>query len=167
MAWNQPYVKAAERILEAFWGDRGFPVDPVYIANELGIKVVRAPLPPRVSGALVKMPGEDPVILIHSGDHIRRQRFTCAHELGHYVYLVRSNEDLESFEVVDLRSPLSSQGTDPKERFANNFAANLLMPRAEVRRLLAKGYDELEMARYFGVSEEAMRYRVRFVQEHP
>src|SRR5579872_2579934 len=128
-------VNEAERMRMSFWRG-GFPVDPVQIARTLGIDVRQAVLSPDVSGALVKKLGEDPVILMNANDAPNRQRFTCAHELGHFV---ERGNDPDAYEYVDLRDTIwSAAGTDPAEVFANNFAANLLMPAAEVRELVKR-----------------------------
>jgi Zn-dependent peptidase ImmA (M78 family) len=150
--------KEAERIRISVWGDT-FPVDPVLIARRLGVDVREAPLSSNVSGALVKRFGEDPTILLNAVDHPHRQRFTAAHELGHYV---SHESDPDEYEYVDLRDTVfSAAGTKPEEVFANAFAANLLMPAEEVRRLQKEGYTLTQMALYFGVSQDAMHFRLK------
>lgn len=44
-------------------------------------------------------------------------------------------QDGEQYEYIDLRGDHSSTGQNADEVFANQFAANLLMPADEVRRL--------------------------------
>jgi Zn-dependent peptidase ImmA (M78 family) len=148
----------AERIIATLWGGYGFPVDPVRIARDLGINVVDADLDPDVAGALVKEPGRDPVILVNASDSRNRKRFTVAHEVGHFV---RRASQPEQFSYIDRRSTLSSLGADPDEIYANAFAANLLMPEDEVRRLHGDGVSDLELGLRFGVSAEAMNYRLK------
>lgn len=151
-------AQEAERLRASAWGDK-FPVDPVQIARRLGINVRQAPLSPDVSGALVKKLGQDPTILLNADDHPNRQRFTAAHELGHFVS--RENEP-DEYEYVDLRDTVfSSAGTNPDEIFANQFAANLLMPEREVSRLKDESYTPTQMALYFGVSQDAMAFRLK------
>lgn len=151
-------AQEAEQIRAAAWGDK-FPVDPVQIARQFGIDVRQAHLSENVSGALVKKFGQDPTLLLNARDHPNRQRFTAAHELGHFV---GREEAPDEYEYVDLRDTVfSPAGTDPVEIFANQFAANLLMPEAEVRRLKEEGYTPTQMALYFGVSQDAMGYRLK------
>ena len=153
MADRDP-AQEAERIRLSTWEADRFPVDPVLIARQLGIDVRRAVLRQDISGALVKRLGEDPAILLNANDHRNRQRFTCAHELGHFV--TRESEP-DRYEYVDLRDTMySASGRDPEEIFANRFAAHLLMPEAEVRRLAGTGMSATLMARHFGVSQDAM-----------
>lgn len=149
---------AASGILRDVWGDRGFPVDPVWVANRLGLRVIEAQLKPDISGALVKKPDDDPVIVLNASDSTFRKRFTCAHELGHYVSRVARAES--SYEYVELRGPRAASGRDPEEIFANNFAACLLMPEDEVRRLHGEGHHESVIAARLGVSGEALGYRL-------
>jgi Zn-dependent peptidase ImmA (M78 family) len=59
---------------------------------------------------------------------------------------------------VTVRPPWASTAI---ERFANAFAAALLMPEKDVRRLRTLGMSEQEMARELGVSEAAMVNRLK------
>jgi Zn-dependent peptidase ImmA (M78 family) len=134
------------------------PVDPIYIAQGLGLKVYTAILDEGVSGMLVKRPGLDPAIYLNKRDSKNRQRFTCAHELGHYVQ--RASTDDDAWEYVDERGPSAGQGTHPDEIYANGFAAALLMPAAAVKHLHRAGFTAAEMAYRLGVSVEAMKIRL-------
>ncbi|HEY5993318.1 MAG TPA: ImmA/IrrE family metallo-endopeptidase [Gallionellaceae bacterium] len=152
-----PY-DAAQEILNEIWKERGLPVDPVWIAGQLGMRVVEMDLPDEVSGALIKETGKDPLIALSSSDSKNRKRFTCAHEIGHYINRKRNNN--ENYEYVDLRSAMSSKGQDPEEIYANRFAAQLLMPHAIVKELHEQGLHSIGMASRFGVSDEAMNHRL-------
>jgi len=157
--------KDAQRLLEQTWGDQddvSIPVDPVRIAHRLGVEVRRAVMDDDVSGALVKKPGRDAVILLNASDSHNRQRFTCGHELGHYYK--RVNDGTAEFEFVDRRDELASTGTNAEEIYANQFAAELLMPERHVRRLHKQTPDIADLALRFGVSPEAMSYRLKNLQ---
>jgi Zn-dependent peptidase ImmA (M78 family) len=161
MSIQKDATAAAERILGTFWGD-DIPVDPVRIARGLGIQVLDARLDPQVAGALVKKGDRDPSIVLNADDSSKRKRFTCAHEIGHYV----KRDATEEYEYLDLRGQLASAGTDPDERYANAFAASLLMPERQVRRLHKDGFGEVELAAIFDVSREAMHYRLTNLSLH-
>jgi len=155
----------ARELLERAWMEDGperlvLPVDPFAIAFKLGLQVFTdRNLPPDVSGMLRKRPGyEDPEILLNSSDSRNRQRFTCAHELGHYTQRVKTGND-DYWEYVDRRDPLSSEGLNPDEVYANQFAAELLMPRDVVSQR-AEGSNAAALALDFGVSGDAMRFRL-------
>jgi Zn-dependent peptidase ImmA (M78 family) len=148
----------AERILADLWGDAGIPIDPVRIARTLGIRVVNAELDPDVSGALVKERQKDPVIFLNATDSPNRQRFTAAHELGHFV---KRSDDPDQYEYIDRRDALATTGRDPEEIYANQFAAALLMPEKDVRSLAELKLTDVQMALRFDVSLEAMQYRLQ------
>jgi Zn-dependent peptidase ImmA (M78 family) len=155
----------AWELLQKTWGGEDpsrlvLPVDPFAIARKLGIQVfIDSSLPPEVSGMLRKLAGyDDPEILLNAEDSRNRQRFTCAHEIGHYSQRVKDGVD-EAWEYVDKRDALSSKGMKPEEIYANKFAAELLMPKKAVERLTAK-YAPATLAYEFGVSADAMRFRL-------
>ncbi len=149
--------KDAAKLLNAT-GGVSIPVDPVAIARTAGLRVLEAELDENTLGALVKRPGKDPTILLNEKDSDNRRRFTCAHELGHFV---RRAEETDEYATVDLRNSLSAAGEDPDEIYANEFAASLLMPKSEVRALHALEMSDLEMAIRFKVSREAMQFRLK------
>jgi hypothetical protein len=133
------------------------PVDPFYIAQELGVKVYTAGIDGRLPGIIRKRPGEDLEIYLQSSDSRNRQRFTCAHALGHYV--TRSDADNEeAYEYIEHRAMLDS--SEPEEICANQFAASLLMPREAVKELKDK-YGVAILAYRFGVSSDAMNFQLK------
>ena len=149
--------EAAERVRKEFWGD-DVPVDPAQVAEALGLEVLAAQLGPELAGALVKEAGKDPRIFLNGADNPNRKRFTCAHEIGHFV----KRSDAESdYEYFDFRDSFSSAGTDAEERYANAFAAALLMPKSRILEMKKEGLKDIEMASRLGVSREAMVYRLK------
>ncbi|EPZ6667431.1 ImmA/IrrE family metallo-endopeptidase, partial [Escherichia coli] len=64
------------------------------------------------------------------------------------------------YEYADFRGEESKCGTDPDEIFANQFAAELLMPADEVKKLHAQGNPSYVIAHHFGVSDDAINYRL-------
>lgn len=149
---------SALMLQESIWKSRGFPVDPVWIAKQLGIDVIETELPDDVSGALIKEADQDPVIILSQADSKNRKRFSCAHELGHYAHRINGSDH---YEYIDLRGQSSRNGKDPEEIFANQFAAELLMPSEDVCNLHKKGKPSFIMASYFGVSDDAIRFRLK------
>src|ERR1035441_987140 len=96
---RQEAERDAQSLLETVWADDGLPiripVDPVVIAKRLGVDAFAAKLAPEVSAAIVKKPGRDPSILLNRMDGELRQRFSCAHELGHFVRRTNTFGDVE------------------------------------------------------------------------
>lgn len=139
-------------------GKMRLPVDVFQIAERLGIRVEPTPLPKNVAGFIIKEANEEtPTIYVNEKDGPQRQRFTVAHELGHFI---THREDAE-IAYVDNRDELASSGTDPLERRCNAFAAELLMPEALVERYWAEGWRFEEMRSRFDVSKAAMLTRLK------
>ena len=86
-----------------------------------------------------------------------RRRFTVAHEIGHH--LLHSDGAAVLCRPADVET---AQGTErAREREANRFAAELLMPEAMVREAADRdGPDPIALAPRFGVSDVAMAYRL-------
>lgn len=147
------------------------PVDPFFIARRLGLRVYLSQLEPGVSGMMRMQPGPNegrsrppsvpryPEIHLDETDSRDRQRFACAHQLGHYLKRAAAGNADEPWEYVDRREDLASQGSDPEEIYANEFAAHLLMPRDLVQR--RKGERSVATLAYeFGVPSDAMNLRL-------
>lgn len=146
--------------MERFWNQRSIPVDPFTIGRRMGLDVKRGPLPENVSGVLRKIPGDVAVIVLEDSDSLNKKRFTCAHELGHYILRAGDADYMNVEGYVELRSTGPSPGEISDEVFANQFAAFLLMPREEVLLRCKSDRHVYMLAPHFGVSDEAMRYRL-------
>jgi hypothetical protein len=156
----------AEELLATAWRKRGpsglfLPVDPGEIALRLGIGVFngRDDFPPDVSGGLRKAPGyADPEILLSPLDSRSRQRFTCAHELGHCIRWMKRGDE-GSWDHADGRDLLQEHDDDPEEAYTNGFATELLMPRDVILARLG-GANTPALAFDFGVTADVMRFRL-------
>ncbi|MGB3615801.1 MAG: ImmA/IrrE family metallo-endopeptidase [Elainellaceae cyanobacterium] len=157
----------AEQMLSEVWDNAGFPVDPVTIAKKLGLHVVETDLPDAIAGALLKEEGKDPMIVMHYQDSTQRKRFTCAHELGHYSRRVAERDTGGVYNYVDLRHRPSKADQSLEDLFADEFAANLLMPTSEIARLQRRGDSMLQAMVHFGVSEAALTYRLNVLDLSP
>jgi hypothetical protein len=134
------------------FGGTEVPVPVEAIAEDLCGLVVEESPGLEVSGMLI--PGERRVFL-NSNEPLERRRFTLAHELGHWICQCLEGKTAPRY------CRASDVGLDPSakaiEREANVFAAELLMPEAEVREAFSLGSP---LAVYFGVSDEAMSWRL-------
>jgi Zn-dependent peptidase ImmA (M78 family) len=95
-----------------------------------------------------------PVIVVNSRQPSARQRFTVAHELGHYYLRHRRGSFAEP------------GGASRQERDAERFAANLLMPAAWVLHYWTAYAANREnrvsiLAALFEVSQAALRVRLK------
>lgn len=150
----------AKTLLSRHWatpeGDYPVPVDPIYLARQLGMEVYLSDLAPDVSAVLVASPGQQTSIYLNRSDVRVRQRFSCAHEIGHY--LRRRAAGQEQFGFIDRRDHFSSTGEDPEECWANQFAAALLMPADLLQASPQRNPHQL--APVFDVSPQAMTHRL-------
>lgn len=146
---------AAQELLSRHW-DRQLPIDPVKIATAAGVSVYGrggwADLNYPYSGYYRKYDGV-PSIEYNVSEPPVRQRFTVAHELGHFAL---GHED-----TPRDAGNFQSSG-DLRERQANKFAAELLMPASLVVHYYQNGVaSSVEaLANIFGVSKDAMGYRL-------
>lgn len=140
------------------------PVDPVKLANDLGVKVYNAKFGQEHLAGLLAIRGNDPTIYVNADDHPVRKRFTVAHELGHFLLHGRGRQD-DFVDVSDnFRTVVDPEAAwTPERRMeweANAFASALLMNEDLVRRKWDE-IGELEgLARWFQVSKPAMTYRL-------
>lgn len=143
------------------------PVPLDILAHRLGLRVQPALLGDEVSGVLV-LDGEQGTIGVNSSQAPVRQRFTIAHEIGHYeLHKSSSRLFIDKTYSAFLRSDASSTGEDRQEIEANQFAAALLMPsdlvRSELERIVIDLADEsslASLAENFQVSRQAMSFRL-------
>lgn len=138
------------------------PVRLPEVARALGVSVKAATLGPGISGEIRPTPdGAGYVIRINRHDPPKRQRFTVAHELAHFI-LHRDEIGNGIEDDVLYRSGLS----DRREQQANRLAADILMPEGlldeakEAAEEKGVGDIHLYLADLFGVSEAAMRIKV-------
>jgi len=133
------------------------------VCEMLGITVYRAALgedlSKTVSGAFLNHAELGMSILVNLAMTPGRRRFTVAHELAHALF--HSN---------DRRYVVSTAAKDPRERFADTFAGEFLMPAEGVRRVMEEqGFgpriedvtEVIHLQRFFGVSFITALVRLR------
>ena len=148
---------AASEVLSTYW-DGTVPVDPIAIARKLGVQVFNAQLGDDEWGMIIGSEfGAD--IYLDEDQPPTRYRFSCAHELGHYIDHQRANvEPLPPGSgYVDKRSTAGA-GTR-NEIYANEFAASILMPEDPFRRMASENKSDFLLAITFDVSPDAVKWR--------
>lgn len=143
-----------------------FPINLNDVAAALGAKVYSAQFrDPDISGMVIfdadrvpkgAAPGTNGTIFLKQGEYPLRSRFTLAHELGH-VALGHKNGGV----ITDFYRGRSNGYGDARERDANAFAAELLMPRELFARLWDSGSSEEDLSLAFGVSVTAVAVRAK------
>ena len=125
--------------------------------SSLGIRLARKPLRDDYSGFLHEENGSW-VMGVNSLHHPNRQRFTLAHELGHYFLHRESKQEFDDNYVFTRAEELSN----PMEWEANQFAAEFLMPTEDFRDAIQSGTTQVsELAKFFSVSTMAVRIRAK------
>jgi Zn-dependent peptidase ImmA (M78 family) len=116
-----------------------FPVDPHRIAEDEDIHIIpKRPDQPGVSGGIIF--SDAGVAIFHSTDIANAgfQRFTIAHELGHY-FLEGHPEEVQKVAPIHVSRAGFTQGDSSIELEADHFASGLLMPTRLVRGALDRG----------------------------
>ena len=149
-------------------GCRQAPVDVEKVAQQQNAIVHRQAVDDDFSGYLFRdVRHSSAVIGVNSKHHPNRQRFTIAHELGHYLLHAGNEVHVDRQFVVMRRDQRSSEGTDVHEMEANLFAAELLMPEEFLEQEEDLGsidfLDEdviAKLAKKYRVSQQAMTIRL-------
>jgi len=129
---NKLIAEAASQLVSRLIESRGHdtpPFSPEEYARLLGMKIVKANLG-KVNAALVES-GEGYIIRVNESDIPTRQRFSCAHEIGHVLF---NQVGLETHvRTIEYRSTFDPSGTNrvramARERLCDVAATKLLMP---------------------------------------
>lgn len=118
-------VRSLAGALQARFRQAGPPFNPFLYAEKLRLPIQYGPI--EAEGVLADWPSPNRRIILRDGDtrvsqpKARRERFTLAHELGHFVLREELREEV----------PISCfRLDDPEEEYlCNTFAEELLMPR--------------------------------------
>jgi Zn-dependent peptidase ImmA (M78 family) len=147
------------------------PVDELIRAQ--GVEIAKKRFDDETSGLIYVDPKSGHAVIGLNVSHSKtRQRFTLAHELGHFLLHKRSGGGLHVDErdfFVRFRDQHSADGSDREEREANAFAAELLMPTSFLVRDVKDLPDGLslsddtairELSSRYGVSLQALSFRL-------
>jgi Zn-dependent peptidase ImmA (M78 family) len=151
------------------------------VAERCGATVTAFDLGENISGVL-HIKNNKASIGYNPSESKVRQRFTVAHELGHFILHKNEEKDKIYIDNENYFFPLKFRSTNLKlsdqdfneELQANAFAAALLMPIRLVQRE-TKNYNGFdlsddnmitEMAKKFEVSKQAMSYRIFSLAEN-
>ncbi len=139
------------------------PIKLGKLAKEFGVKIKIAILGNNISGQITKEDGLY-IIRVNRYEAYERQRFTIAHELGHFLL---------HKEIIDKQNGIKDnvlyRSGNPEiiEFQANRIAADILMPLDQVRNIRDKYNKKFEekdvleiLAAHFRVSKSAMKIRL-------
>lgn len=144
----------------------GPPVNIEGIIRAMGVELDRkAPLDKEISGQLERLPNGKFKISVNKNDGYFRQRFTMAHELGHFLlhaHLIGDGVDDSKAYRSEPQGTFYNQAITPREETqANQFAANLLLPEAVIRKLATPGASLKQISVGLKASLPATKIRMR------
>lgn len=153
-------------LLQKF-GINELPIPIKKLAKEMGLTVRPHDFGPNVSGMLMIDKGKG-IIGYNPLEPVVRQRFTIAHEIGHYeLHRVGNEIFVDNHFKALFRDKKSSTGEEQREREANAFAAAILMPKDKLEEKIKEMDFDLgdetaikELAKIFEVSIQAMSFRI-------
>jgi Zn-dependent peptidase ImmA (M78 family) len=137
---------------------RQVPIDVSACSNAVGLDVFVTELPEGISGMIVKGNSNSGfVCYVDKNEPSVRQRFTAAHELGHFMlHRHMIGDGLKDSYLLRAEGLTNSQESE-----ANRFAADLLMPRDLIADAMKNGTTTVSgLASLFKVSEVAMSIRL-------
>lgn len=147
------------------------PVDVVAIAKSMGVMCENGELDPEISGQLERIPRpkgfmvDQFKITVNKTHGEQRRRFTIAHEIGHFLLhkdLIGDGvDDNKAFRSTAMGNFHNTKIGPREEAEANNFAAQLLMPKYLLEQEIENGSSFYDLCRDFGVSQSAMEYRLK------
>ena len=154
-------IKLSEQfnIVKAFMHQA--PVDVENMARALGIRLRKSNLKSSISGMIERQGDNEYIITVNENHPLTRQRFTIAHEIGHFIYH-KGKMDSPITDNIMYRAENNLEIGRKEESQANSFAANVLMPEPLVRKLVEKhGKKNIDaIADELGVSRQAMKIRI-------
>lgn len=137
------------------------------LCKKLNLKCLAAEYPRDISGAIIKDDDDEGYTIYVNKDHPKsRQRFTIAHEIGHYIsYLCDSYSKQELDKNKGFEDQLMYYRKDGNisnaEIEANLIAAEILMPEERVKVMARDNLTIEQMSEIFFVSQAAMTIRLQ------
>lgn len=122
------------------------PVDVINVAESEGFEIEYEQL-----AVCAQFNRFEKFIVVNKKDHLNRQRFSIAHELGHFY--LHHDMDYHSF---NGRTDDFGRFRTVQENEAFEFARELLVPLTHINQYLKEGLSIDEMALRFLVSKEVM-----------
>jgi len=139
------------------------PIDPKKCAESYSVVVNGVKMNDNVSGLF--MTKDSVSYIMYNLDEVKqRQRFTIAHEFGHFILHKDVKLFIDKSQKTLYRNSASTTGESLKEREANAFAASLLMPKALIEEEITNSPKNTDVVDYlaekFDVSPLAMSIRL-------
>ncbi len=139
------------------------PVDIKKASEIINAELVFIEMPKSVSGLIIAPTPDMPAygISINSRHSHYHQRFTVAHEIGHLLlgHLEGSHPNITMFS--DIQN--FALGHHPREREANIFAAEMLIPTPHIKDIVfSAGWRDINsLCRLYGASQQAIQIKLK------
>lgn len=162
MPLSERPAEVAERIIDQC-RIKSAPVDLHKIAQENSIEISSSTTIDADGWILFPKDQKWAAIKYRPNMTLGRQRFTIAHELGHFF--------LKNVDTDEQSCQIDGGQKNEHERDADEFASNLLMPEKLIKKTIGtkiKGYEDiLKIGQSFEVSQQAAALRLMQVTSHP
>lgn len=173
---NEYYVADAIQIAEeilAVYMDKPFGATPIFqVIRDFDFEVCNSDLNNfdeggisgiiKVNGNTKDFYGTDKIIITNMNDPISHQRFVAAHELGHYIMDCLGDSKYLDPNILFEEKYKYNSHQDKKEKCADQFAAELLMPTKK----FVYRYNVASKA-YFGNKKKIVEYLADYFQVKP
>ncbi len=136
------------------------PADIIAIAKNNNINVYKMDMPNDNIMGIIRYDSKSDsfIIALNKKLSLNQQRFTLAHELGHFFL---NRKELQSEELhIDIMYRI----TDEEEKEVEYFAGALLMNKTLLEKTYEKIKDIKDLAKLFEVSESDMTYRLKILE---
>jgi Zn-dependent peptidase ImmA (M78 family) len=146
---------------------KGYELQIEELCKKLNLGCFIADFEDNISGAIIKDDEGDTYSIYANKEHPRnRRRFTFAHEIGHYISYQKNSHSRKELEIKGgfedrAISYRKDNHYSKAETEANLIAAELLMPKDMVLKLVNEALTPEEMAEKFYVSPSAMTIRLQ------
>lgn len=139
---------------------------PIFrVMQECGLDYILRPLPENISGYMACLENSRYLAIVNNVHAISRQRFTAAHQLGHFIHhrelLGQGTVDSLEYRSVPGFSHHNTHLSPLHENQASAFAANVLMSRQAIEKLRKSGLRTTKaLADELGVTYRMMALRL-------
>lgn len=139
------------------------PVDPFELAGNYGLKFSVAIFEDDTISGYLNL--SEKRIYLNANDPLPRQVFTAAHEFGHFVLGHKISGGVD----VLYRKAIGDHQNDQKEKEANAFAAELLVPeefivkQKKLLNHLSLDQQIAKLSQIFKVSKQVISYRLKLL----
>lgn len=166
---------SAERLLKDIYDDFIFEVDPFFIANSLGIKIIKNDNMEHNEAGKCYINNEIVIEYKPQYSH-NRERFSVAHELAHIIKHMSyiNNTHFEDSENLLYARNNYIDSANKEEQEADQLAGELLMPKSTINYLIGslsplESLSTKMLQDIFKVSEGSVYYALKYygLLDHP